>query len=91
MKEKTTYFYKFKDGKALWASPNKERDFDTNEIIETQERIMLFPDEGKMLQNKTTGEYSAGIWLKDSKKTDWEEVSEESYKEFLEKENFQER
>ena len=91
MIEKITVFYKFKDGKALWLSANEQKGFDKDSIAETQERIMLFPDEGKMLQNKTTGEYSAGIWLKDSEKEDWEEVSEESYKEFLEKENSQEK
>ena len=68
---KDTYLVKFSDGKSAWLAPDKE----IPEGVEDKElRVMLFPDDGKVLKNKTTGEISDGIWLKDTTIDDYEEI-----------------
>lgn len=60
-------------GKAVWLAP--ETPYDNIENVGGAEsRPMIFPDEGKILRNKHTGELSSGCWLCDSTMDDWEEI-----------------
>lgn len=71
MKTKDTYFVKFADGKAAWLAPDKEI---PEGIVDQELRVMLFPENGKVLQHKETGELSDGIWLKDTTVDDYIEI-----------------
>lgn len=45
--------------------------------IITEERTVLYPSEGKVLRNLTSGEIDSTVWLKsESLQTDWEEIDE---------------
>lgn len=72
---KDTYFIKFEDGNSAWLAPDKEI---PTGALETEIRVMLFPEEGKVLKHKETGEINSGVWLKDSVISDYEEVEEYS-------------
>lgn len=78
---KDTYFVKFEDGKAAWLSPDKEI---PDGVIDKELRVMLFPDYGKVLKHKATGEISDGIWLKDTATNDYEEIDRPTDQETME-------
>lgn len=80
MRTKITYFVKLKDGKAIWYAPDTDYPKDEN-IIEIEERIMLFPEEGKVLIHKETKEISYGHWLLNDYEDNWEEIDEPEEKE----------
>ena len=81
MQIKKSYFVKYENGTSAWLAVGITPQGD---ILSTEERLMLFPDEGKVLRKKgTEAEYSQGLWLKDSKEEDWEEVSESEYEAYV--------
>ena len=81
MQIKKSYFVKYENGTSAWLAAGITPQGD---ILSTEERLMLFPDEGKVLKKKgTEAEYSQGLWLKDSKEEDWEEVSESEYEAYV--------
>ena len=81
MKIQDSYFVKFANGTSAWLAAGITPQGD---ILSTEERLMLFPDEGKVLRKKgTEAEYSQGLWLKDSKEKDWEEVLESEYEAYV--------
>lgn len=81
MQIKMSYFVKYENGTSAWLAAGITPQGD---ILSTEERPMLFPDESKVLKKKgTENEYSQGLWLKDSKEEDWEEVSEAEYEAYV--------
>ena len=73
MYTKVTYYITYGDGKSAWLSPNKSLD-DFENITAKEERTLLFAEDGLQLKHKTTGEFTNGIWLKDTTIEDYEEV-----------------
>lgn len=73
MQIKTSYFVKLENGTNAWLAVGKEIP-DGATIVE--ERPMVIPDFGKVLQHKETGEISYGHWLKDDSADKWEEIEE---------------
>lgn len=73
MKTKITYFAKYPDGTAAWYAPDAEI---KPGYIEKTERLMLYPETGKVLQNKITGATSAGCWVQESELENWAEIEE---------------
>ena len=71
MYTKESYFCKYPDGKAIWFAPDAEI---KEGYIEKTERLMLYPETGKVLQNKITGAISAGCWVQESELEDWTEI-----------------
>ncbi len=89
MQVKKSYFVKYENGTSAWLAVGI---VPTGDILSTEERPMLFPDEGKVLKKKETeNEYSQGLWLKDSKEEDWEEVSEAEYEAYVKAEEEKQR
>lgn len=81
MQIKMSYFVKYENGTSAWLAVSVVPQGD---ILSKEERPMLFPDEGKILKKKgAEAEYSQGLWLKDSKEEDWEEVSEAEYEAYV--------
>lgn len=74
MKTKDSYFVKYKNGTSAWLAPGLQV---PESAIEYEVRVMLFPEEGKVLRNKKTGEMSYGHWLKEpDTEADWEDVED---------------
>jgi len=74
MQIKTSYFVKLENGTNAWLAVGKEIP-DGATIVE--ERPMVIPDFGKVLQHKETGEISSGHWLRGEDSADkWEEIEE---------------
>ena len=80
MEIKNSYLVKLNNGSQAWLSINNEVPNDAT-IIE--ERPMLISSENMILHNINTNEYTNGIWLKDSVKEDWEEMTQEEYKDII--------
>lgn len=80
MTTKTSYFIRYGENRSAWLSPNKSpTEFDN--VTYTEERIMLYADEGKVLQknNEIIGQC---IWLKDDDSIDnYVEVDDIPYSE----------
>lgn len=60
-------------GAAVWLAAGLGYDNIEN-IGGVESRPMIFPENGKVLKHKTTGELSDGCWLKDSTADDWDEI-----------------
>lgn len=89
MQVKKSYFVKYGNGTSAWLAVGV---IPQGDILSKEERPMLFPDEGKVLKKKGTEvEYSQGLWLKDSKEEDWEEVSEAEYEAYVKAEEEKQR
>ena len=74
MQIKTSYFVRLGNGTNAWLAAGKEIP-DGATIVE--ERPMVIPDFGKVLQHKETGEISSGHWLRGEDSADkWEEIEE---------------
>lgn len=73
MYTKLTYYIKYGDEKSAWLAPDKSPDEFEN-VTYIEERTLLFAEDGLQLKNKTTGEFTNGIWLKDTTIEDYEEV-----------------
>lgn len=74
MKIAMSYFVKLENGTNAWLAVGKEIP-DGATIVE--ERPMVIPDFGKVLQHKETGEISSGHWLRGEDSADkWEEIEE---------------
>lgn len=70
-----SYFIKTKDGKSIWLAVGKS--LPEEDIVDIEERPMIMPDFGMMLQHKVTGEVSMGHWLRGEDSADkWEEIEE---------------
>ena len=80
MEIKTSYLVELENGTQAWLSVGKEVPVGA-EIIE--ERPMLLPSEGMVLHKIGTNEYSYGVWLKDSKAEEYEEISRAEYDEII--------
>lgn len=76
MKTKMSYFVKFENGTSAWLAAGKEV---PTEAISSEERPMLFPEEGMVLRHKTSGEFSTGHWMREGSEADWEEITQEEY------------
>lgn len=76
MKTKMSYFVKFENGTSAWLAAGKEV---PAEAISSEERPMLFPEEGMTLRHKTSGEFSTGHWMREGSEADWEEITQEEY------------
>lgn len=74
MKVAMSYFIKTKDGKSIWLAVGKS--LPEEDIVDIEERPMIMPDFGMMLQHKVTGEVSMGHWLREGSAEDWEEIEE---------------
>ena len=73
MYTKESYFCKYPDGKAIWFAPGAIiKDGYTEKTL----RLMLYPETGKVLQNKTTGATSAGCWVQESELENWTEIDQ---------------
>ena len=73
MYTKESYFCKYADGKAIWFAPGATiKDGYTEKIL----RLMLYPETGKVLQNKITGAISAGCWVQESELDNWTEIDQ---------------
>ena len=71
MYTKESYFCKYPDGKAIWFAPGATiKDGYTEKTL----RLMLYPETGNVLQNKTTGAISAGCWVQESELENWTEI-----------------
>jgi hypothetical protein len=77
MKTKMSYFVKFENGTSAWLAAGKEV---PAEAVSSEERPMLFPEEGKVLRHKRSKEFSTGHWLRNETADAWEEISDEEYK-----------
>ena len=73
MKTKITYFAKYPDGTAAWFAPDAEI---KPGYIEKTERLMLYPETGKVLLNKITGATSVGCWVQESELDNWTEIDQ---------------
>lgn len=74
MKTVNSYFVKFANGTAAWLAAGKDLPIDA---VSYEVRPMLFPEDGKVLRHKETGEISSGHWLHDGDSADkWEEIEE---------------
>ena len=73
MYTKESYFCKYPDGKAIWFAPDAEI---KPGYIEKTERLMLYPETGKVLQNKTTGATSTGCWVQENELDNWTEIDQ---------------
>ena len=73
MYTKESYFCKYPDGTAIWFAPDAEI---KQGYIEKTERLMLYPETGKVLQNKITGATSAGCWVQESELDNWTEIDQ---------------
>ena len=62
-------------GAAVWLAPGKTYD-DVENVGSVEPRMMIFPEQGKILRHKDTKELSQGRWLKDTFESDWEEIDE---------------
>ena len=76
MEIKTTYFGKFKkNGKiisGIWCGERPE------DAVISEERLILFPDEGKILRLKDTDITFPTVWLKDGDvEENYEEIEQE--------------
>ena len=59
MQVKTSYFVKYENGTSAWLAVGVTP---TGDILSTEERPMLFPNEGKVLKKKgTENEYSSSL------------------------------
>lgn len=68
---KDTYFVRFSNGTSAWLAP----DYPIPSDIQSKElRLMLFPEDGKVLRHRTTGELTDGTWLKDETIDDYVEI-----------------
>jgi len=76
MKTKMSYFVKFENGTSAWLAAGKEV---PAEAISSEERPMLFPEEGMVLRHKENKEFSTGHWLRNETADAWEEISDEEY------------
>lgn len=73
MYTKESYFCKYPDGKAIWFAPGATiKDGYTEKTL----RLMLYPETGKVLQNKITGATSAGCWVQESELDNWTEIDQ---------------
>ena len=73
MYTKESYFCKYPDGKAIWFAPGAIiKDGYTEKTL----RLMLYPETGKILLNKITGETSAGCWVQESELENWTEIAQ---------------
>ena len=73
MYTKESYFCKYPDGKAIWFAPGASiKDGYTEKTL----RLMLYPETGKVLQNKITGTTSAGCWVQESELENWTEIDQ---------------
>lgn len=73
MYTRESYLCKYDNGTAIWFSPDAEI---KEGYIEKTLRLMLYPDNGKVLRNKKTGDTSYACWLRDTEPDDWEEVDD---------------
>ena len=80
MEIKTSYLVELENNKQAWLSVGKEVPSGAT-IIE--ERPVLIPSEGMVLHKIGTDEYSHGVWLKDSKAEEHEEISQVEYDEII--------
>jgi len=72
MYTKESYFCKYSDGKAIWFAPGAAiKDGYTEKNL----RLMLYPETGKVLQNKITGATSAGCWVQENELENWTEIN----------------
>lgn len=73
MYTKESYFCKYPDGKAIWFAPGATiKDGYTEKTL----RLMLYPETGKVLQNKITGVTSAGCWVQENELENWTEIDQ---------------
>lgn len=78
MKILNSYFVKFANGTSAWLAAGKALPADA---VSDELRTMLFPDDGKVLRHKETGDISNGHWLRDGDSADkWEEIEEKETK-----------
>ena len=71
-----TYYIEYDNGKSAWLSPDKSPS-DFPDVTYTEERPMLYAEDGMTLQLKETGEIvGEAIWLKDTTQDDYEEIAQ---------------
>lgn len=80
---KDSYYYSFEDGTSVWLAVGAQLpdSFSAKDIKSKETRVMLIPENGKVLQHKETKEINDGIWLKDSKESDYVEIDRPEEKE----------
>lgn len=71
MKITDTYFCRLPNGTMAWLAVGKEP---VGEVLEV--RPVIMPDDGMVLRHKTSGDISAGHWLREGSADDWEEIDE---------------
>ena len=68
---KTTYIGILNGVHGMWCG------FKPEGLIIEEERLILHPDEGYVLQNKNTNDIERTVWIKnESEQNDWEEIPE---------------